>query len=202
MRTIFATVACFLLFAAHASAQSPLAPATGKTIDGGLGYSYVQAGQSVSGPVGLTGGDASITIGYSRLELKVDLGYGRAATLPGTHHHNEVLSYLAGPVFHPMIHRNFETYVQVLARAARVSGPVPLGGGAYLLGGWASGLAWAVGGGIQYRVTDAIAIRTGVDYMRISYFDPSLTLRGQSNARSTATIVYSLVRRSRRRQLG
>lgn len=202
MRTILAPSFCFLLFAVHVSAQSPLAPARGKTIDVGLGYSYVSQGQSISSPVGLTGGDASITIGYSRLELKVDLGYARAANLPGTGRHNEVLSYLSGPVFHPLVHRNFETYVQVLGGAARISGPVPLGGGAYLLGGWAYSLAWAVGGGIEYRVTNSIAIRTGVDYMRTSYFDPALTLRGQSNIKSTASIVYSFVRRSRGRRLG
>jgi opacity protein-like surface antigen len=202
MRTILAASLCFLLFAAHVSAQSPLAPAAGKTIDVGLGYSYVQGGQSVSSPASQTGGDASIAIGYSRFELKVDLGYVRGPTFGGTGHHNEVLSYLAGPVFHPMIHRNFETYVQVLAGGARISGPVPLGGGSYLLGGWAYSMAWAVGGGVEYRLTDAIAIRSGVDYMRTSYFDPTLTLRGQGNIRSTATIVYSFVRRSRKRRLG
>jgi opacity protein-like surface antigen len=113
--------------------------------------------------VGLTGGDVSITIGYSRFELRVDLGY--------------------------------------YAGAARVNGPIPLGGGAYLLGGWASGLAWAVGGGVQYRVTDGIAIPAGADYVRTSYFELSLTLRGQSNIRSTASIVYSFVRRSPRGRL-
>jgi opacity protein-like surface antigen len=201
MRTIFAALVCCLFFAAPASAQLPQAPATGKTIDVGLGYSYVRHGQNVSGPVGLMGGDAAITIGYSHFELKVDLGYARSAPLGGTGRHSAVLSYLAGPVFHPMIHRHFDTYVQVLAGGARVSGPVPLGGGSYLLGGWASDLAWAVGAGVEYRLTDAIVIRTGVDYMRTSYFDPSLTLRGQSNIRSTASVVYSFVRRSRKRRL-
>jgi len=200
MRTIFATLFCLMLFATPASAQLPVATARGKTIDVSLGYEYVSHGQSVSGPVGLTGGDASLTIGYSRLGLKLDLGYARAATITGTGHHNEILSYLAGPVFHPMIHRNFGAYVHVLAGAARISGPVPLGRGAYLLGGWATNLAWAVGGGVEYRVTDAIAVRSGLDYMRTSYFDPSLALRGQSNITSTASIVYSFVRRSRRRR--
>ena len=115
MRTIFAALLCFLLCGAHAAAQAPLAPATGKTIDFGLGYSYVRQGQNISSPVGLMGGDASITIGYSRVDLKVDLGYARSAPLGGTGRHSAVLSYLAGPVFHPMIHRNFDTYVQVLA---------------------------------------------------------------------------------------
>jgi|HubBroStandDraft_6_1064221.scaffolds.fasta_scaffold02838_12 opacity protein-like surface antigen len=202
MRTIFAALVCCLMFSAHASAQAPVAPANGKTIDLGLGYSYVRQGQNISSPVGLMGGDASIAFGYSRAELKIDLGYARSAPVGGTGRHNEVLSYLAGPVFHPMIHRNFETYVQVLAGGGRISGPVPLGRGSYLLGGWAYSMAWAVGGGVEYRITDAITIRTDADYMRTSYFDPTLTLRGQSNIRSTATIVYSFVRRSRRRRLG
>ena len=202
MRTIFAALLCFLLCAAHASAQSPVAAARGLSIDAGLGYAYVSHGESASSPVGLWGGAASIMIGSSRLGLKADLAYARAAAIAGTGHHNEVLSYLAGPVFHPTIHRNFETYVQVLVGAARVSGPVPLGGGGYLLGGWGTGLAWLAGGGVEYRVTDAIVIRTGVDYVRTSYFDPSLSYRGQNNLRSTATIVYCLKRRPRRRRLG
>jgi hypothetical protein len=40
-----------------------------------------------------------------------------------------------------------------------------------------------------------------VDYMRASYFDPSLTLRSQSNIRSAASIAYSFLRRSRIRRL-
>jgi opacity protein-like surface antigen len=179
-----------------------VAATRGLSIDAGLGYAYVSHGESASSPVGLWGGDASITIGSSRLGFKADLADTRAATIPGTRHHNEVLSYLAGPVFHPTIHRNFETYVQTLVGAARISGPVPLGGGAYLLGGWGTGLAWLAGGGVEYRVTDALVIRTGVDYMRTSYFDPSLSFRGQNNLRSTATIVYYFERRSRKRRLG
>jgi hypothetical protein len=202
MRTIFAASLCFLLCAAHTSAQSPVPAARGLSIDAGLGYAYVRHGESASSPVGLWGGDASFTIGSSRLGFKADLAYARAATIPGTGHHSEVLSYLAGPVFHPTIRRNLGTYVQVLVGAARVSGPVPLGGGGYLLGGWGTGLAWLAGGGVEWRVTDAIIIRTGVDYMRTSYFDPSLSYRGQNNLRSTATIVYSFKRRSGRRRLG
>jgi len=34
----------------------------------------------VSSPVGLTGRDANVTIGYSRSEVRVDLGYARATT--------------------------------------------------------------------------------------------------------------------------
>jgi opacity protein-like surface antigen len=158
----------------------------------------VSHGESLSSPIGLSGGETSITGGGSRLSLRADLAYARAPTVPGTGRHTEVLSYLAGPVFRPTIHRNFATYVQTLVGAARVSGPVPLGGGAYLLGGWATDVAWLAGAGVEYRVTNSLAIRTGADYLRTSFFNPSLTLHGRSNLRSTATIVYCFKKRSRR----
>src|SRR5580658_10736498 len=158
MKSFFVAFVCALLCAAHSAAQSPISAATGRTIEVSLGYSYVSHGESLSSPVGLSGGDASVTMGGSRLSLKADLAYARAATVPGTGHHPEVLSYLAGPVFHPTIRRNFDTYVQALVGAARVSGPVPLGGGAYLLGGWATDVAWLAGGGVEYRLANSIAI--------------------------------------------
>lgn len=198
MKNFFAAFVCALLCAAPSAAQSPIAAESGKTIDVSLGYSYVSHGERLSSPIGLSGVETSITVGGSRLSLRADLAYARAGTVPGTGRHTEVLSYLAGPVFHPAIHRNFDTYVQVLIGAARVSGPVPLGGGAYLLGGWATDVAWLTGGGIEYRVTHSLALRTGVDYLRTSYFNPSLTLRGQNNLRSTATMVYCFEKRSRR----
>jgi opacity protein-like surface antigen len=201
MRTIFAAIVPLLLCAAQASAQSPLAPATGKTIDLGFGYSYMSQGESLSGPIRLNGGDASITIGYSRFGLKADFGYARSSNVGATQSHSSVRSYLVGPVFHATFHHRFDTYAQVLVGGARVSGPVPLGGGSYLLGGWATGPAWAVGGGVDYRVSDSIAIRSGVDYMRTSYFDSTVAVRGQSNIRSTVTILYSFVKRSRKRRL-
>jgi hypothetical protein len=102
-----------------------------------------------------------------------------------------VLSYVAGPRFRPMTHRNSDTSVQVLAGAARVGGPVLLGGGSYLPG--ELGVRQGLGGwrGSRIRGDGCRSIRTGVDYMRTSYFEPSLRLRGQSNIRSTASIVYS-----------
>jgi len=58
-----------------------------------------------------------------------------------------------------------------------------------------------MGGGVDYRVSDSIAIRSGVDYMRTTYFDSTAAVRGQGNIRSTVTILYSFVKRSRKRRL-
>jgi len=76
--------------------------------------------------VGLNGGDTSFTLGTSRLAIRADWGYARAANVHGTGRHSDLLSYLAGPVFYPSRHRNFNTYIHALVGAARVSGPVPV----------------------------------------------------------------------------
>jgi hypothetical protein len=180
--------------------KSPIAAGKGKTIEFSLGYSYVRSGKSFSNGMGLKGADASYTIGFSRLGVKADLGYARASNVMGTGHHSDVLSYLAGPVFYPKRHRGLDTYIHVLVGGARVSGPVRLSGGGILLGGWATGYAWAVGGGINYWASDSLAIRSGVDYMRTAYYDPSLTLRSQNNIRTTVNVVYFFGRRSVKRR--
>src|SRR5258708_19521157 len=116
MRTIFVTLFCFVLCPAHASAQSPVAAARGRTIDVSLGYSYVSRGESYSNRLGLTGGDASFTLGASRLAIKADLGYARASNVFGTGRHSDVLSYLARPLFHPPSHPFFDTPLPPLLR--------------------------------------------------------------------------------------
>jgi hypothetical protein len=77
--------------------KNPMGAARGKTIDVSLGYSYVSHGESNSYQVGLNGADASFTLGTSRLGIRADLGYARAANVHGTGRHSDVLNYLAGP---------------------------------------------------------------------------------------------------------
>src|ERR1700719_919175 len=132
MRTVFTTLFCFMLCATHASAQSPVANARGETpaaapgvqnpvaaargkkIDVSLGYSYVSHGESNSNRVALNGEDASFTLGTSRLGIRMDLGYARAANVHVTGRHSDVFSYLAGPVFYPARHHSFDTYIHAL----------------------------------------------------------------------------------------
>jgi opacity protein-like surface antigen len=234
MKAIFPTFLWFLLYAAHASAQSPftaasdgssvagtsgeppaasvrsnppaaalrsgppVAAAKGKTIEMGLGYSYVSQSENQSRRLGLRGADGSFTIGFSRLGVKADVGYARASNVLGTGRHSDVFSYLAGPVFHPTRHRSFDTYVHALVGGSRVSGPILTNGGRILLGGWSFGYAWAFGGGVEYWVTDSMAVRTGADYMRTAFYDSSLVVRGQGNLKTTASVVYYFGTRSRR----
>jgi len=178
---------------------SPIAAARGKTIEMALGYSYVSQAENQSKRLGLRGADASFTIGFSRLGIKADVGYARTSNVLGTGRHADVLSYLVGPVFRPTMHRGFSTYMHALAGGSRVSGPILTDSGRILLGGWSFGYAWELGGGVEYWVTDSVAIRTGADYMRTAFYDSSLVVRGQSNLKTTASVVYYFGMRSRTR---
>ena len=147
-------------------------------------------GENPSNRVGLYGADASFTMGmFPHLALRADLGYARAANVLGSGRHSDVLSYMAGPVLYPTAHRHFLTYLHGLFGGARVTGPVFVIGGPPDVG-FANRFAWAVGGGVDCWISDAIAIRTGADYMRTAYFGPSLAIRGQNNIRTTASVVY------------
>jgi opacity protein-like surface antigen len=179
--------------------KPPIATAKSKTIEMGLGYSYISQPGNQSNRLGLRGADASFTINFSRLGITTDVGYARASNVLGTGRHSAVLTYLAGPVFHHTVHRKFDTYVHALVGGAKVSGPVLTNDGTILLGGWTTGYAWAVGGGVDYWATDSMAIRTGADYLRTSFYDSSLAVRGQSNLRTTAAVVYYFGKPSHRR---
>jgi len=180
--------------------KAPVPAARGKIIEVGLGYSYASHAETQSKRMGLLGPDASFTIWFSRVGIKANIGYERASNVLGTGRHSDVLSYLVGPVFHPTTRRKFDTYVHVLVGGGRVSGPVLTKSGLILLGGWTTGYAWAAGGGTEYWLTDSMAIRTGADYLRTSYYDSSLVVRGQSNLRTTAMVVYYFGMQPRRRR--
>jgi opacity protein-like surface antigen len=199
MRSVlFMSLLFFLLGAAPASAQSAVTAGRAESFDASLGYSYFSHPASPSTRVGLNGVDATATIGIiPRLGIRADLGYARSGNVFGTPTHSGVLSYLAGPVFYPIIQTRFDTYTQALFGGARVSGPVPINGG-ILIGGYAGGFAWAIGGGVDYRLTHSIALRTGVDYMRTGYFGPTLAIQGQSNFRATVAVVYLFGTRQRK----
>jgi opacity protein-like surface antigen len=181
--------------------EPPIATARSKTIELGLGYSYVSQSRNQSNRLGLPGPDASFTIDFSRLGLTADVGYAQASNVLGTGRNSSVLTYLAGPVFHHTLHRRFDSYVHVLFGGAKVSGPVLTNDGTILLGGWTTGYAWAAGGGVDYWATDSMAIRTGADYLRTAFYDSSLVVRGQGNLRTTAAVIYYFGKPSRGRRL-
>jgi opacity protein-like surface antigen len=195
-----AILSCFILCAISASAQSAITAGKAKSFDVGLGYSYMSHPDGPTSRVGLSGADATATIGlFTHVGISADLGYVRAAHVLGTPSHSDVLSYMVGPILYPTSGRHLGTYVRVLGGGARVTGPVRANG-TILLGGWTIGYAWAVGGGVDYRVSDFMTVRTGVDYMKTTYFGPSLAIQGQNNIRATVSVVYTFGSQSPRRR--
>jgi hypothetical protein len=157
----------------------------------GFGYAYINHPIASSSRVGMGGFDVSSTFGLtSRFGLRLDYSQTRSSNgLLGAPAHSSLMSYMAGPVFYPAIGRRIDVYVQSLFGGAKVSGPIPVGGG-ILIGGYASGFGWSFGGGVDYWLTNSMGVRGGIDYMRAGYFGPALTVQGQSNIRGTVSVIY------------
>jgi hypothetical protein len=166
-----------------------------------LGYSYLNhpIGQSSRSSLNGFAGDLTIRL-TQHLAVRGDFGYMRSGNVLGTSTGSSVIDYLGGPVFYPSTQRRLRSYVHALFGAARVSQPVPVPAG-ILIGGWASRFAWLVGGGFDYQLTDAFGFRGGVDFLRTTYYGPTLALQGQSNIRATVSVVYLFrpIHRRRRR---
>ncbi len=187
------TSALLLLLALNAPwtvAQSPRAAAIGSHINVSLGYSFTSLEVPTVSRTELNGVDAAFTVDViPHLGARVDVGYVRASDVLNSGKHSDVLSYLAGPVFYPIRHRNLAVFAQGLFGAARVTGAVPISSGG-LLTGYANQFAWAIGTGTEYRVFESIGFRIGADYLHTRYSDPSLVIRGQSNLCLTGSFVY------------
>ena len=198
MKETSALLLLLALYAPWTMAQSPRAAAIGSHISASLGYSYTNMEVSTSSRIQLNGLDAALAIDVlPRLGARVDVGYARASNVLNSGRHGDVLSYLAGPVFYPVRHRNLAFYVQGLFGAARVTGAVPLNNGG-LLTGYANQFACAVGIGAEYRVYDSIGFRIGADYLHTRYADPNLLISGQNNLRLTGSFVYFFGKHSSR----
>jgi hypothetical protein len=198
MRNISGLFLLFALYVPTTTAQSPHAAAIGSHISASLGYSFTSLAVPSSNRIGLNGIDAALTIDViPHLGARVDLGYVRASDVFNSGNHSDILSYLAGPVFYPVRHRNLAIFAQGLIGAARVTGAVPLSSGGFLTG-YVNQFAWAVGTGFEYHVYESIGFRIGADYLHTRYSDPSLVIRGQSNVRVTGSFVYFFGKRSSR----
>ena len=192
----------FLLWLGAARASAQAAPAGRSSLmNVAIGYSYVNSPDSASQRMGLNGWDVDLTMRVSsRLGVRGDLARTRSSHVPGMPGSAALTSYLAGPVFYPTNSQGrLVPYVHLLLGGARVTGPVPVSGG-FLVGGWLERSAWAFGGGVDYQLSAAFALRGGVDFLRAQYYGPSLTPRGQSNVRATASIVYLFRALGRRRR--
>jgi opacity protein-like surface antigen len=194
------------LFPASAFAQVPLSTGFGRAVSVSLGYSYLSLPIPSSTRIDLNGVGASITADFRpRFGAKIDLNYARQANVFSTGRHADVLTAMIGPVFYPVSNDRLTVYVQALAGASRITGVVPNGTGGFDTA-YTDGLSWAMGGGVETRITSFLAVRTEADYLRTSFTNSSAAFVGQTDLRLVGSLVYRWAwhwegRRDRRRFL-
>ena len=181
----------FLVLVPIANAQSPVFAGVAPSMEAGIGYSYLNVDVPSQNRIAMNGVDATFSINFQRsFGIKFDLGYDRAFNVFDTNYHADLLTYMAGPVFYPIRRRKFSVYTQLLLGGARQTG-VNFDASGATSTGWVNRLAWAAGGGVQYRLTSSFSVRLGADYMRTSFFNSNNAIEGQNNVRSAVSLVYT-----------
>src|SRR5271154_2437360 len=120
-------VLCVLAARPAQAQEGPKLSGIGPAVEANLGFEYVS--QEVPGQttrVPMFGVDAGMTVGVtSRFGVRADLAYARSGAVFGSGSLSDITSYLAGPVFYPVLGRRMAPYVEVLAGGARVTGATP-----------------------------------------------------------------------------
>ena len=190
MKQILIAVAGVMISTLTAQAQSPVPAGSGRNFNVSFGYSYFSLGPPPANRFGLNGADASFTLELlRRFGVKVDVGYGHTSNVLAHGSHSDVLSYVGGPVFYPRIRKHYAAYVEGLIGGAFVrSTLIPTGGPAQIA--WVNHLSWGYGSGVEFLTSSPLALRLGADYMHTTFYNGSLTYRGQNDLRATASIVF------------
>lgn len=189
---IVATLASHILLVSSGSvAQEPRIAGLGPAVTVSVGYAYLNSEIPSAGRISENGVATSVATEFTRrFGIKAEISYTRTYGAFGIPHHSDVLAYLAGPVIYPVRRKRFAIYGEGLVGAARIVGVVPQKNGLYLFA-YVQNPAWALGAGVETPLSRSIALRTGVDYFRASYFTPANLIRGQGNTRALISLVYT-----------
>lgn len=172
--------------------QEPRIAGSGPTVSFSIGYAYLNSEIPSAGRISQNGVASGVTTEFNRrVGIKVEASYTRAYGAFGLDHHSDVLAYLGGPVIYPVRRRRFAIYTQALIGGARITGVIPESNGTFLLGE-TNKLAWAIGPGVDARLSRSTLLRVGVDYLHSSYFAPNRSIQGQGNIRVVLSLVYRL----------
>jgi opacity protein-like surface antigen len=181
--------------AAQARAQGPVIAGVAPVIEGGIGYSYMRSNVPSQGNIAMNGvlvsgsGDLNAHFG-----AKLEVWYSRSFDAFQTGRSADILTYMGGPVFYPVRHRKFSIHAQMLLGGARETG-VNFESNGTLVRGFVNHFAWAGGGGLQYRISEAFSLRPEVEYLRTSFFNSNVAIQGQPNLRPSLSLIYTFGRR-------
>jgi hypothetical protein len=197
MRTTFKIwlLLVMLGLASQARAQGPAIAGVAPVIEWGVGYTYMKSNVPSEGNLPMTGvtvsGNADLN---ARFGAKLEVGYSRSVDAFQTGRRADILTYMGGPIFYPVRRPNFSIHAQVLVGGARETG-VNFESDGTLVRGYVNHLAWAGALGFQYRFSSALSLRPEVEYLRTSYFDSTVTIKGQTNLRPSLSLMYTFGRR-------
>jgi opacity protein-like surface antigen len=172
------------------AAHKPVFVPTGMDLKASVGYTYTSLSVSPATRSNLSGVNAALIAENPCFGYTVESSYVRAANVLSTTNDATVLSYLGGAIFYPVVHNKVRVYVRGLVGGARVTGPILSTSDA--LNGYVNKFSWAVGGGVEYQISNSFAFRSGADYQHTYFYDSGTTIRGQDNFRAVFTLVYVL----------
>lgn len=197
MRDIFKLFLLLIMLGlvTQARAQGPVIAGVAPVMEQGIGYTYMKSSVPSQGNLAMMGilvsGSADLN---ARFGAKLELGYSRSFDAFQTGRVADLLTYMGGPVFYPVRRPQYSIHAEVLVGGARETG-VNFESDGTLVRGYVNHLAWAGGVGFQYRISSAFSLRPEVEYLRTSYFDSSVTIKPQSNLRTTLSLMYTFGRR-------
>lgn len=159
-----------------------------------VGYVFTNAGMPSLSRLNLDGLEMAAIADLSPyFGMIADSSYVRAKNVFGTSRSGDILSYLAGPVVYPLARGKTRLYVHSLVGGARVTAALPADGGG-IVTGFVNKFSWAVGGGIEYQVSQFIVLRSGGDYQHTYFFGPSDVIQGQHDFRAVCSVAFSVWR--------
>lgn len=183
--SMFALVLATPLFAQQAPA--PAAEITPGDI--AVGYSYLRLGFSGKPAVDLNGVDVTGTINMNQSwGGTLDASYVRAGRDIDSGHSSSVLSTFVGPVFTAAQKGNIRFLIRPLVGMTLVDGSVPVNQVFYR--GWQSRFSWAIGGGIEYKLSPSYAVRFNADYLRAHFMSSNAAVGAQNGIRFSTNFVF------------
>jgi hypothetical protein len=196
-KVIWASLIYCSLFVSRGAAQAPIAAGLSSEYKASVGYSYTNVPIPSQSRLNMNGVDGGLTVGIKPwIGVELDLGFTFVPNAFDTQRSAKLFTYMGGPVAYLHRGRRLEVYAHGLIGAAYESG-VNFNADGDLLHGYVNKLAWAAGGGAEYRLDRSLSLRFGADYLNTTFFSPTISMIGQHNLRAIAGISYRFGGRER-----
>jgi hypothetical protein len=187
IRTFILGAICISGFAAYAQeASTPVAEV-------GFNYSYTRFNPGGNlNSYNANGGSGYVEYNLNRVVgLVADLGANNVGTVNGVSLNNTTFTYLFGPRFNWRMSR-FTPYVQTLVGGARFSNAYDPASPTPVSGGTVNSFAAAIGGGVDVRLTNHIALKPiQVEYLMTQLPSEFANVNQvQNNLRYSAGVVF------------